>query len=69
MQLASRKLEIPSKNFGIEMMMKTCFCFHRLENNLSSRLLSRALSQAPSMVRKCVVFHYLMVTIYEINVP
>ena len=49
------------------MLMKTCFCFHCLET-VSSQLLYRALSQAPSMVRKCIIFHYHMVT-FEMNVP
>ena len=31
---ASWKLEIPSNNVGIKILMKTCFCFHRLENIL-----------------------------------
>ena len=54
------------KNFGIKILTKTYFCFHCLES-INGQLLYRALSQAPSMERKCVISQHHMVT-YEINV-
>ena len=41
--------------------METYLCFHRLEN-VGSQQLYRALSRVASMVRKCFVFHYHLVT-------
>ena len=56
-----QKLEILWKSFGIKMLMETYLCFHCLEN-VSSQLLYRALSPIASMVRKCFVLHYHLVT-------
>lgn len=55
------KIRNTSKSFLINMLMETYLCFHRLEN-VGSQQLYRALSRVASMVRKCFVFHYHLVT-------
>ena len=58
-----RQLQIPSKTFGIKMLMKIYLCFHCLEN-VSSQLWYRALSRVASMVRKRLLFHYDIILLH-----
>ena len=55
------KIQNTIKSFWIKMLIETYLCFHCLEN-IGSQQLYGALSRVASIVRKCFVFHYHLIT-------